>query len=105
MMQPSQRGRLIGRRSTSAALGPHTITNAPMILNVSSCPLYPQKRTSQKRERMSALGHIQTHASQQIASNSITSSGTSCADSFRATPLSEGPQSAALHLIAHAERS
>jgi hypothetical protein len=38
------------------------------------CPLYPRKRTFITAIGMSALGHKRTHAAQQIASYSITSS-------------------------------
>src|SRR6516165_6780915 len=49
----------------AAASRPQTITNALRILNVSSCPLFPQKRTSQKRDAPRGRNNPATTCSRQ----------------------------------------
>ena len=74
-------------------------------LNVSrSGSLRPTERASTRRAATSLMGHFRTHASQQIAACSISSSGTSRVELIRAVPLSEGPQLAASSVIARRER-
>ena len=67
-------------------------------------PVYPDQRTSSDRPGMSGWCHFRTHASQQIAACSISSSGTSRAGLIRAVLLSESPQLAASSMIARRER-